>query len=1181
MAVIGSYTWSAHKNRRHGPWLIGSNLYALFISGANVQMFKSTNGGDTWTTAGAGVPPVSGKAWVGVSGVVSGTTIHAMLVQAEENNNGESYATFDTTSDTWTTIVAAIDGPSTEIRGAAGASYGDVYRRSNGEIIIAHTYKFTSMGSGYARAAWGRWVSGTTLATASALVDASTAAAHDQPRASVLAGDRLHMFWTVDASNTLLHRAVTTSNTFGTAATIDSTVIGTAIQTCGQATAFTYLGNTRIIVPYIDANGDLRVAYATSADTPTWSTALLTSTNRPEYVNSNPASLAYDGTVLRAFWVNDAQTAIYTASSSDGGATWGAQTAIISGLTAVQGISTEFIGNSTFGILYTNNGTVNYSKYPEATVIPVSVSDTDTISVSESLSIATTSTLSLSDTDTISETSSYSATANVTLTDTTTITEAPLLTSSGTATINDGGTILSADDVMIEQNESFLELFDPPLLGTFILNESLLGALTVSATEGITIELMETVIEVTLSDSGTLSETPTFAIDTLITGADTATIGGADVATPHAELVSSDSDTLTADETLSSASALDTSDTATLAASDVSSILTDMTLSISDSGSVAATETFVTASTIELADAATIPVSEDLASSSMTALNDSNTITSEPLLSTQALLDTSSEAFIGSVANLETLTSSTLTLGDNVALGASQTLSGHVLIEPADSATIDATEDRVILVSVTGDDESSIAATDELVSSSLVETGDAGTLDAVENASVVTTEVFLDVEDTVTLSELSSYEGDALVAVADSDTIAAAEQLNILGDDQVSLSDTAMLDTTPTFATEGTLSASDEGTTSVEEAISFFLTTSRDDETLIAATDTLVLDVALEANDDTTLGATESFDTLGEGETLVSDTGTIETVEMLSLVAVIELADADTIADEEQINNEATSDISDAAMIAAGETFDAEIASGLSLSDILTLTITESMVLATSMETGESPELTTSEQTVASAWTTLTDDDTLTGEEVYLEIRFSTQVYTDVSSLSSVEAISSETTASLGETTPLTGIEELVTADSETNAVDDVVSVGAAESFLISVELDVVDNLPLSILDQLAAMVTTELDDQALVDVIETFERIDLTTTTVNDAVLVTISEGLSIETGSIIYPDPFAEQTPIELTKLNNIPFLRSSPRITLRKLDTSLPYLRAHGMMTRLYTRNAIPFLRKADDD
>jgi hypothetical protein len=73
----------------------------------------------------------------------------------------------------------------------------------------------------------------------------------------------------------------------------------------------------------------------------------------------------------------------------------------------------------------------------------------------------------------------------------------------------------------------------------------------------------------------------------------------------------------------------------------------------------------------------------------------------------------------------------------------------------------------------------------------------------------------------------------------------------------------------------------------------------------------------------------------------------------------------------------------------------------------------------------------------------------------------------------------------------------------------------------------------------------------------------------------------LIVDTGSIIYPEPFPLVTPIELRKLNILPFLRGVPQVRLRRLDVVMPYMRPHAIQAQLFKKTTSAFLRKADDD
>lgn len=113
------------------------------------------------------------------------------------------------------------------------------------------------------------------------------------------------------------------------------------------------MNGTTITVPYVDSNGDLREATATTAQNPSWSTAAVATTNGPEYTNANPGALALNGSTLHRFWPDDSTQDIWRNSSIDGTETeW--KDAI-----TCNGISIGMITGG-IGVLYDDGGTIKY-----------------------------------------------------------------------------------------------------------------------------------------------------------------------------------------------------------------------------------------------------------------------------------------------------------------------------------------------------------------------------------------------------------------------------------------------------------------------------------------------------------------------------------------------------------------------------------------------------------------------------------------------------------------------------------------------------------------------------------------------------------------------------------------------------------------------------------------------------
>ncbi len=348
------------------PIEYSGNLYAVLGFGTTgvdtvVGVFKSTDGGDTWSEMdSASHPQLCNTANQRAIGVIKatvksdGTAGDVLVVTASGLLNRAQtkcyWQEFNLATDTWGT--AAVSGGASQDNGAVGIAgeLTHVVRRSDGSTLVIHTSPFDNiMGTNYRRFLVQRW-SGTTW-QAQVGFNTTTQAHYDLCFALLGSSDRAHILFTDATNGDYKQVAFLSTNSMGTAGDIDTTA-ASGNWVGGHAV----MDSSTIRALYTDSNGDLIEASATSADSPTWSTSIVTATNRPEITNSNPGSITMDGSVVYHFWPNDADQDIYRDSSSDGtDVEW--KDAI-----TCQHISINKITDA-IGVLYDDGGTVKYDKY--------------------------------------------------------------------------------------------------------------------------------------------------------------------------------------------------------------------------------------------------------------------------------------------------------------------------------------------------------------------------------------------------------------------------------------------------------------------------------------------------------------------------------------------------------------------------------------------------------------------------------------------------------------------------------------------------------------------------------------------------------------------------------------------------------------------------------------------------
>lgn len=269
-----------------GPFKIGTNLYVLAQGDASFStdtaVYKSTDNGATWTGP---LDAAHSFTISGFQGWWSGFVIGTVLYFCFFNNNLGAQITlqkFDTTTDLYIAgaISHAVGFPS---NASAVSTYNEntgrpsvPVVRSNGDIVIpmiemenvAATFYYRTRFSVYN----GAWVA------LDVLCGQNGQAIPDVACGTVLgSNDRTHVFYVEYGGKTLQHRTITSANAVQNAQTVAADIFDpggvntqSLIESIGSPAFNAATGE--IVIPYKDVNGNLKLARATSADIPVWTT---------------------------------------------------------------------------------------------------------------------------------------------------------------------------------------------------------------------------------------------------------------------------------------------------------------------------------------------------------------------------------------------------------------------------------------------------------------------------------------------------------------------------------------------------------------------------------------------------------------------------------------------------------------------------------------------------------------------------------------------------------------------------------------------------------------------------------------------------------------------------------------------------------------------------------------------
>jgi hypothetical protein len=355
--------WPNHLNSTAGIFVNGSNLYVFTSAPSTLDLTanKSTDGGDTWSAVGTS-PGLSSVFNV----IQNGTSTYA----AGFINSAVRIVPFDMTTDTWGT---SITGGPTINQNVAATTPVYFCLRSDGTYVMTYQGSTESvMGTAYRRVKIhyynGSWNGPYDLVGSANSPPANTlpgTQAHHDLRFGLLgSSDRFHCFYTSSAGSSLLHRPFLSGNTFATANNSGSGTIDLGNYAAGIVLAYVDGSDTKLVIPCRHSfTLDLQVFRATSADTLSWSTQTV-STTQPEITTSNPAASVAVGTTVHLFFVNDADVDIYR-DNDQGSGTWQADVEWKDAVTCggINARTFTYSGTDYIGVLYRDSSVVKFDRY--------------------------------------------------------------------------------------------------------------------------------------------------------------------------------------------------------------------------------------------------------------------------------------------------------------------------------------------------------------------------------------------------------------------------------------------------------------------------------------------------------------------------------------------------------------------------------------------------------------------------------------------------------------------------------------------------------------------------------------------------------------------------------------------------------------------------------------------------
>jgi ribosomal protein S26 len=368
--VWNGSAWSSLLESAEGAYtLLQTGIFILAVDTTNrhIEMWRSVDGGNTWSESDSVdhklVNNTSGFAPLHFWSQRQSADIVRVWWFNYSGNGFVNTATFTLSTESWGTSASTsgvmhnsdgvhVTGPDSLFLAA--------YRSNATHVHLIQGATESIMGTAYRR------VSYAVGSAAFATVSGTGAQTHFDIRSiAVDAADRTYFFYGelggTPASNGIRCKVLTSAG-----------VLGSAVMALAQGNTYS-AGNyphtnaviiddttDKVAIGIIDTNGDLQLSYANVADAPSFSATSITSTNDPEYTNSNAGALALNGLTIYAFWPNDADQDIYRDEGTiSGGFTTDVE---YKDAVTVNGISIGKITDA-IGVLYLDGSTVKYDKH--------------------------------------------------------------------------------------------------------------------------------------------------------------------------------------------------------------------------------------------------------------------------------------------------------------------------------------------------------------------------------------------------------------------------------------------------------------------------------------------------------------------------------------------------------------------------------------------------------------------------------------------------------------------------------------------------------------------------------------------------------------------------------------------------------------------------------------------------
>ena len=716
------------ESHAHNPAVLAPNGYLYRVSesdtasGNHPMMFKSTDGGATWTEMDSSNRPTAQDlegSWV----AVDGTTVIFMVTR----DDTVWWVPFDTTTDTWGTQ-ETID---TGLSSSGVEQYASFVKNNDGTFWVFYSDTLSGANN---QIAYRKRTGTNTYGAKSTAIGGNTAVSYTAPASIKAASDLTYVFYKDDTNNTLYYRTLTTAGTLSGA---NSVATGTATDNIPHTNAvyFDDAGTETVVCAYADSADILKLVVLKNGVQQTTetisSTAILMD---PGSVTNGGtvAHLAVNGSTLYAVWADGATGDIFYRSRAANG-TWSAISTIWnSGANQawyVYNTVYTYGGTVRMGYVYDVTHAVDVSDlyYNEVSLgsasTPVNVSDTgslsaiDTSANSSTLSRTDTGTFSATDSSAVFKTIALTDTGSISATDTSNVFNDRPTTDSGTFSITDTSSVVVSGQISQSANDT--------------------GSLSGLDTSSVVVNTA-----VAVADTGTLSAVDTSTVFKAISVTDTGSLSATDASTSSSTLSRTDTGSISTTDSIGifyttavadngSVSAVDASsvfvtgqtdvsgnDTGALSATDTSSVSVSNAVSVNDTGSLSATDTSGVFKSIALTDTGSLSATDTSGSFRTISLTDTGSI---------------SATDVSNVFNNRPGTDSgTLSAADT----SSVVVSGTVSINASDTGTFGGADASVSASTLLRTDTGSISAVDSSVLFKAMTRADSGTLSALDASTV-------------------------------------------------------------------------------------------------------------------------------------------------------------------------------------------------------------------------------------------------------------------------------------------------------------------------------------------------------------------------------------------------------------------------------------------------------------